>query len=113
MVVAWAPPRARKIAAERGYLPANVPLVKRVAAASGDRVCTSGRAVIVNGRRLAQGRARDPAGRPMPSWSGCTRLRSGDLLLLSRDSPLAFDGRYFGITSAGEVIGKARLLWSA
>ena len=37
MVVAWLPRGARLLAASRHYLPANVPLVKRVAAVAGDR----------------------------------------------------------------------------
>jgi type IV secretory pathway protease TraF len=46
----------------------------------------------------------------MPWWSGCERLGKGDLLLLSPDEG-AFDGRYFGVTRAREVVGTARLLW--
>lgn len=111
-VIAWAPPPARRLAAERHYLPANVPLVKRVAAARGDRVCAKRRTIFVNGRLAALRRARDASGRQMPWWSGCRRLRPGELFLLSRTAPDAFDGRYFGITRSSEIVGKARLLWS-
>jgi conjugative transfer signal peptidase TraF len=111
-VIAWAPAGARRLAAARGYLPARVPLVKRVAAAAGDRVCARGDAVSVNGSVTAFRRPRDPSGRPLPWWSGCALLRRGDLFLLS-DAPAAFDGRYFGITHARDVIGRARLIWAA
>src|SRR3546814_4504188 len=40
MVIARVPDEYRMLAARRHYLPANVPLVKRVAAASGDRKST-------------------------------------------------------------------------
>jgi len=111
-VVAWAPVRARRLAAARRYLPESVPLVKRVAAVSGDRVCTKRRIIFVNGRPAAIRRLRDPSGRRLPWWSGCEVLRAGDLLLLSAGSPEAFDGRYFGVTRGREIVGKATLLWA-
>jgi conjugative transfer signal peptidase TraF len=111
MVVAWAPDAARRLGAVRHYLPMNVPLVKRVAAVAGDRVCAIGDAISINGRREAERRSMDAAGRPMPRWSGCENLRRGDLFLLTPEVPDSFDGRYFGITRANEVVGSARLLW--
>lgn len=111
MVVAWAPPSARRLAAARFYLPYDVPLVKRVAAIGGDRVCAERNRIFINGRPAALRQARDPSGRLMPWWSGCARLARGELLLLSSAGPLAFDGRYFGATRASELVGKARLLW--
>jgi type IV secretory pathway protease TraF len=113
MVVAWPPGPARGLAAERHYLPARVPLVKRAAALSGTRVCARGKNLFVNGRRAAVRRRRDPAGRLLPWWSGCALLGSGDVLLLSPGVPDAFDGRYFGVTRLSEILGKARLLWRA
>jgi conjugative transfer signal peptidase TraF len=110
--LAWTPAGARRLAAERHYLPRNVPLVKHVAAAAGDTVCADGAAISVNGRRVAVRRRTDPSGRAMPwLWTGCERLRGGDLLLVSPGQPLAFDGRYFGISRGRDVIGSARLLW--
>lgn len=112
MVVAWPSTAARRLAAARRYLPANVPLVKRVAAASGDRVCAQGETIIVNGRVAAVRRSRDPSGRTMPWWSGCEILRADELFLLSPATSNAFDGRYFGVTRVGQLIGRARLLWA-
>ena len=112
MVVARVPDPWRMIAAQRRYIPANVPLVKRVAAAAGDEVCALGQEVFVNGHRVAERRLADAAGRPMPSWSGCVRLRGRQLFLLMADSPLSFDGRYFGVIDGPQVVGKARLLWA-
>lgn len=113
MVAAWPPRSARRTAAARSYLPFDVPLVKRVAAAGGDRVCAKREIISVNGLRIAIRRRRDPSGRAMPWWSGCVRLRHGELFLLSTGVPLAFDGRYFGVTRAPEIVGRARLLWAA
>lgn len=112
MVIARVPVRWRQLAAVRRYLPANVPLVKRVAARAGDRVCTSGRRVLINGRPIAERLAVDRAGRPMPWWKGCTVLAAGTLFLLM-DDPASFDGRYFGLTTRGDIVGRARLIWPA
>jgi type IV secretory pathway protease TraF len=112
MVVASPPAEARRLGAERHYLPSNVPLVKRVAAVGGDRVCAVGEAVFVNGRLETLRRSKDPSGRAMPWWTGCEELAEGDLFLLTPDVPEAFDGRYFGISRRHQIIGRARLLWA-
>jgi type IV secretory pathway protease TraF len=112
MVVAWAPPGARRLAAARSYLPSAVPLVKPVAAVAGDQVCAIRERILINGRIAAVRRGRDPSGRPMPWWSGCRRLRTGELFLLSAGVRQAFDGRYFGVTDEREILGKASLLWA-
>jgi conjugative transfer signal peptidase TraF len=111
MVVAWAPPAARELAAERGYLPARVPLLKKVAAGTGDRVCAVGEALFVNGRFEARRRLWDKAGRPLPGWTGCEDLGAGEYLLLM-PSPDSFDGRYFGVTAQADLAGRTRLLWA-
>ncbi|HLO20963.1 MAG TPA: S26 family signal peptidase [Sphingomicrobium sp.] len=111
MALAWAPVAARRLAALRHYLPYDVPLVKNVSAVAGARVCANGDVVLVDGRPAAVRLKHDRSGRTMPWWSGCRRLRQGDLFLLSGGVPDAFDGRYFGVTRKSEVIGRARLIW--
>lgn len=111
MVIARVPEEYRMFAARRRYLPANVPLVKSVAAISGDEVCAAGARVRVNGRLVVRRLDRDGAGRPMPWWSGCTELGTGEVFLLMTDSRASFDGRYFGVSEAGDIVGKARLIW--
>lgn len=113
MVVAWPPDAARRLGAERRYLPYNVPLIKRVAGAAGDRVCGIGYAIFINGRLAATRTMDDPSGRPMPWWSGCQSVARGDLFLLTPGVPAAFDGRYFGVSSQRQIVGRARLLWKA
>lgn len=110
MVLARVPERWRRLAAIRRYIPINVPLVKRVAAEPGDTVCAAEAIVFVNGRPVAERRRRDGVGRPLPWWNGCVTLRRGALLLLM-DAPESFDGRYFGPTARGDIIGEARRLW--
>jgi conjugative transfer signal peptidase TraF len=111
LVIAWPPGAARELGAQRRYLPRNVPLVKRVAAAAGDRVCAVGEAIFVNGRLEMLRRRADPSGRPMPWWTGCEDIAEGDLFLLTPDVSNAFDGRYFGVTARDHVVGRARLVW--
>lgn len=110
MVVARLAAPWRGLAARRHYLPANVPLIKRVAAVPGDRICSVDNRIFVNGRAVAIRIGRDGAGRAMPHWSGCIVVRNNDLLLLM-DDLASFDGRYFGVTAGRDVIGKATLLW--
>jgi len=112
MVIARVPARWRDLAARRRYIPANVPLVKRVAAGPGDRVCAAGDRIRINGRVVAVQYRVDGRGRVMPRWRGCVTLSGGALFLLM-DAPDSFDGRYFGPTASGDIIGRARLLWRA
>ena len=112
MVIARVPDPWRVMAAQRRYIPANVPLVKRVAAVAGDDVCALGQEIFINGKWLVERRDADASGRPMKGWSGCVRLRGRQLFLLMADSPASFDGRYLGVTEGGLVVGKARLLWA-
>lgn len=110
MVVARLAEPWRSRAARRHYLPANVPLIKRVAAEPGDIVCAIGARISVNGTARATRRHIDGSGRPMPWWQGCILLRDGAMLLLMND-PASFDGRYFGPSARSDIIGKAHPLW--
>ena len=112
MVVAWVPKSYRHLAASRLYLPENVPLVKRVAGVAGDRLCAKGPAIFVDGRRVATRAAIDGQGRPMPWWRGCRVLGRGEYFLLMGGVAASFDGRYFGITGAPDLVGKAYPLWT-
>lgn len=109
-VLAHAPEPARRLAAARGYLPLNVPLLKTVAAIAGDTVCADGGVIKVNGAAVAIRRPRDAQGRPLPSWRGCARLARGAALLVNPD-PNSFDSRYFGPVAGTAIIGRARPLW--
>jgi conjugative transfer signal peptidase TraF len=111
MVIARTPWPVRRLAAVRRYVPQNVPLVKRVAAVPGQEVCALDAFVYVDGHPIAVRRPADGRGRAMPWWRGCVRLAGGAMLLLMERSD-SFDGRYFGPTSAADVLGRARLIWA-
>ena len=106
LVLVRLPASASRLAEQRGYLPAGVPALKRIAAAEDDSVCLMGVLVIINGRVAAVRLARDANARNMPSWSGCRTLQHRQIFLLNGQGH-SFDGRYFGITSERDVIGRA------
>lgn len=110
--VAYRPtPDQARLFARRRYLPQGVPLLKTVAAEAPAEVCRDGRAVRIDGRTVAHARRTDRAGRPLPTWSGCRRLSSDQILLLSADAPDSLDGRYFGPVSRGRILGVVTPLW--
>ncbi|WP_070155749.1 S26 family signal peptidase [Sphingobium phenoxybenzoativorans] len=102
---------AAALAAQRGYLPTRVPLLKRVGAIAPQEVCIAGGIVRIDGVPSAAVLRADRLGRPLPSWQQCRRLESGELFLLSVTNPSSFDSRYFGPVSASTVIGVAHPVW--
>ena len=105
------PAEAAALAAQRGYLPTRIPLLKRVGAVAPQEVCVIGGSVRIDGVPSAAVLPADRWGRPLPSWQQCRRLRPGELFLLSVTNPASFDSRYFGPVSVAAVIGVARPVW--
>lgn len=111
IVLAELPPDAAALAAQRGYLPVHVPLLKRVGAVAPQRVCVVDGRVRIDGALVATVLPADRLGRPLPSWAHCRRLRPGELFLLSATNPASFDSRYFGPVNVSAVIGVAHPVW--
>lgn len=111
IVLTTLPPEAAALAAQRGYLPAHIPLLKRVGAVAPQHVCLIADQVRIDGVLVATVLPADRMGRPLPSWRQCRQLRPGELFLLSTTNPASFDSRYFGPVSASAVIGIAHPLW--
>jgi len=105
------PAEAATLAAQRGYLPTRIPLLKRVGAMAPQEVCIAAGKVRIDGVPVAAVRPADRLGRLLPSWRQCRQLRPGELFLLSVTNPASFDSRYFGPVSAAAVIGVARPVW--
>ena len=105
------PKSIEKLASMRGYLPAGVPLIKRIAAVAGDDVCAFNGAIIVNGEIVARQRKVDRAGRSLPRWNECRELVQGEFFLLG-DAPDSFDSRYFGPVPSAQVTGRLAPLWT-
>ena len=105
------PDRAAMLAAQRGYLPTRVPLLKRVGAVAPQHVCIVAGQVRIDGVPTAAALPADRLGRPLPSWPHCRPLAEGELFLLSVTNPASFDSRYFGPVSASVLIGVAHPVW--
>lgn len=106
------PPKwASALADQRRYLPSSAVLLKPVAAIEGDVVCRFGAYVFVNGRLRAKALEHDKMKRPLPSWTGCWRLRTGQCFVLSKRKD-SFDSRYFVTVEKRRVFGTGRLIFS-
>ena len=106
------PTELRRLMRERGYLPDRVPLLKRIASVSGQRVCRFAHGITIDGKLVGVARVRDRAGRPLPAWFGCHKLRTGELFAMNPAAPDSFDGRYFGPLKIENVIGRAMPVWT-
>lgn len=112
IVLARLPAGVAAFAAQRGYLPSSVPLLKRVGALAPQSVCVRAQVVRIDGTVVASVRTHDDAHRALQAWSQCRLLAVGELFLLSATNPASFDSRYFGPVSASAVLGVARPLWT-
>ncbi|OWK18952.1 conjugal transfer protein [Mesorhizobium amorphae CCBAU 01583] len=112
LVLVLPPKSVADLAAERGYLPRNVPLVKRLAALPGEHVCAFNDAIIIGGEIVARRLATDARGRTLPWWNGCRKLADDELFLLGDDADRSFDSRYFGPVPAANIIGRLVPLWT-
>jgi len=111
-LVLISPPKSiAKLAAGRRYLPAGVPLIKRIAAMGGDDVCAFDGAIIINGKIVARQIGADRAGRPMPRWNECRALVGDEFFLLLTPAD-SFDSRYFGPVPRAQIIGRLAPLWT-
>jgi conjugative transfer signal peptidase TraF len=113
VVAVTPPPTLARFMAERGYLGHGAPMLKTVAALSGDKVCRRGVRISVNGSVIARAKRRDSKGRDLPAWRGCQRLTQGEIFLVNSGVADSMDARYFGVLPRSIVIGKAHLLFQS
>lgn len=106
LVAIMPPAQLAAFFARRQYLPQGVPLLKRIAATRGARVCRSGAFVSVGGVTVARALARDRADRPLPIWQGCRSLHDDEVFVINA-APGSLDSRYFGPLPAAGLIGTA------
>lgn len=112
IVLVRLPTDATALAAQRGYLPTHIPLLKRVGAVAPQYVCIVAGQVRIDSVPVATALPADRLGRSLPSWRHCRPLIEGELFLLSVTNPASFDSRYFGPVNTSAVIGVARPVWS-
>ncbi len=77
LVLAMLRDAARRLAADRRYLPTDVPVVKHVAAISGDIVRANSRIVVINNRVAARTLLMDRERRAVPAWHTSADCRRG------------------------------------
>lgn len=117
LVSARLPRHAARLAAERGYLPENIPLIKAVVALPGDLACAGSDAMLIwRPRQLEQQRllrrSTDPAGRRLPAWQDCRRLRQGEVMLAGGAGEASFDSRYLGPLRTSSITARLVPLWT-
>ncbi|WP_130732740.1 S26 family signal peptidase [Komagataeibacter xylinus] len=103
--------REAMLLATRGYLPLGVPLLKPVAAISGQSVCRIGQRVTIDGQFAGDAQSLDHRGRPLPVWQGCQYLAAGQVFVMNPVEPRSLDSRYFGALPLSTVIGRATPVW--
>jgi conjugative transfer signal peptidase TraF len=106
-VVARLPEASSQLAAERGYLPRSVPVLKQIAAMGGQRVCIRDGWVYIDGTAVASTLRKDGQSRPLLAWHGCRQLVDRELFLLNPSHRASFDSRYVGPLDASFVLGVA------
>ena len=111
IVLVQLPADVAALAAQRGYLPARIPLLKRVGAVAPQHVCIEDRELRIDGVPVAALLPADSMGRPLQSWPHCRPLADDELFLLSATNPASFDSRYFGPIQASAVIGIAQPMY--
>ncbi|MBM7067556.1 S26 family signal peptidase [Actibacterium sp. 188UL27-1] len=97
---------------EHGYLGADVPLIKHVAALPGQRVCRAGVTISIDGETVAIAKTRDRIDRLLPVWQGCQRLTDDQIFFLNPNTEASLDGRYFGPLPRDTILGRAVPIWT-
>ncbi|MBZ9768330.1 S26 family signal peptidase [Mesorhizobium sp. CA6] len=101
-----------RFAAERGYLPLGVPMLKHIEALPGQEVCRVAGVIMVDGIAMGTALERDRKGRALPDWQGCHIIAADQIFVMNRDVQDSLDGRYFGPFPASSIIGRATPLWT-
>ena len=112
LVVAWPPESVAGFLQQGGFLPKGVPLLKQVTALPGQTICRAKDIVTIDGVAVGVAHERDHLGRPLPSWTGCQRLRADEVFLMNPNVPESLDGRYFGPFPLTAIAARAVPLWT-
>lgn len=111
IVLVELPEPFKTLADQHGYLPKNVPALKRIRAVSGDAICRLNRKILINGKDVSMAQLNDFRGLKLPEWHGCKTLKADEVFLLT-NHPKSFDGRYFGPVDRKFIIGIAVPVWT-
>ncbi len=95
---------------EMAYLHSR-PILKTIAAGTGDAVCTRGGQLRINGRFMAGIAGKDRQRRALPRWVDCRILAADEVFVFSDRTPNSFDSRYYGPIRRSAVLGVYRPLF--
>ncbi len=111
-LIAFRPPQAARAYVERA-MPGRrrSSFLKTIAAGEGALACVADDRLRVDDRPLGEIADRDRAGRLLPRWTGCRRLRPGEWLVFSGRIPNSFDSRYYGPVPSSDLMGVYAPLW--
>ena len=109
-------------ALNRGYINAGFcsggygHMMKKIVATAKDTVSNTSDGVWVNGERLPYSKSRlaDSIGRPLPVWRiWHETVPASELLLMTDQSSLSFDARYFGLLTESQMksVVKPLITW--
>ena len=94
----------------QGFVGKDWPLLKQIAAVTGDEICRVDGEISVNGMTIGNAKTIDSRGRSLPVWTGCQVLSEAEVFLMN-PHPDSLDGRYFGPTDLSDLDGVAALIW--
>ncbi|MBZ9822055.1 S26 family signal peptidase [Mesorhizobium sp. CA4] len=106
------PETVTRFAAERGYLPLGVPMLKHIEGLPGQEVCRVARVITVDGIAVGAALERDRKGRALPDWQGCRIIPADRIFVMNRKVQDSLDGRYFGSFPLDSIVGRAMPLWT-
>ena len=111
LVASSLPEDVAGFAEQRGYLPRGAPVIKTIGAQEGELYCVTATGLNLEGYGTLTRLPTDGQGRVLIGLDrGCRSVKSGHILLVSAQSTGSFDGRYFGETPVGLVLGRAEYL---
>ena len=94
-----------------GKVRSNWTILKPVAAAGGDHVCTRHGWLFINGVQTAPLVTTDSEGNPVPTWSGGRHLEDEEIFVMATHVERSLDSRVFGVVRRDDVIGVYKPLW--
>ncbi len=107
-LIEFVPPKAAyDFAKKNRWLPQNGTMIKYVFAVPGDHILIDNQEILVNHKKVGRIYKFYAPNKLLPQTKICGRLQVDQYLLLSTKSERSFDGRYFGLVTLPNILGKA------
>lgn len=87
----------------RDWLSNDIPIIKPIAAVTGDHVCIVAGRLEINSKFIGEVASHDSKGLPLPQISFCRDLQNEEIWLSSTRTLKSFDSRYFGPVLTGDI----------